>query len=227
MNSNNLLEQYKACMILSGVGDSLGYRSGIWQFNSNGKDIHRELYERFDQIEDIRIELPQWRVSDDTVLHLAIAQVLAEYGDRDPSPTLYSRVAKKLKEILNDLKNRHPSSSTVTAINHLSENNWTQTYSAVTNDCTAAVRSMSIGLRYSHPSEFEKLMHVSIEISRMTHTHVWGFMGGFTSALFTSYAIQQKPLQTWSRCLLEILPTVQNYIKTQQRPDLAQNMRSW
>ncbi|CAF0799537.1 unnamed protein product [Adineta steineri] len=227
MNSNNLLEQYKACMILSGVGDSLGYRSGIWQFNSNGKDIHRELYERFDQIEDIRIELPQWRVSDDTVLHLAIAQVLAEYGDRDPSPILYSRVAKKLKEILNDLKNRHPSSSTVTAINHLSENNWTQTYSAVTNDCTAAVRSMSIGLRYSHPSEFEKLMHVSIEISRMTHTHVWGFMGGFTSALFTSYAIQQKPLQTWSRCLLEILPTVQNYIKTQQRPDLAQNMRSW
>jgi hypothetical protein len=32
------------------------YRNGIWQFNNSGKDIHRELYERFNQIEDIRIE---------------------------------------------------------------------------------------------------------------------------------------------------------------------------
>ncbi len=86
---------------------------------------------------------------------------------------------------------------------------------------------MCIGLRYSHPSEFDKLMHVSIEISRMTHTHVWGFMGGFTAALFTSFAIQQKPIKTWSKCLLEVLPNVQSYIQSQQRSDLAQTMRSW
>ncbi len=34
---------------------------------------------------------------------------LAEHGERDPSPVLYSRVVKKLKEIINDLKHRHPS----------------------------------------------------------------------------------------------------------------------
>ena len=67
------------------------YRNGIWQFNNSGKDIHRELYERFDHIEDICIErlysfcmlsikliftilVPQWRVSDDTILHIAVAQ---------------------------------------------------------------------------------------------------------------------------------------------------------
>jgi transposase-like protein len=38
-----------------------------------------------------------------------ILLALAEHGERDVSPVLYSRVAKKLKEILNDLKNRHPS----------------------------------------------------------------------------------------------------------------------
>ena len=32
------------------------YRNGIWQFNSNGKDIQRELYDRFHRIEDIRVE---------------------------------------------------------------------------------------------------------------------------------------------------------------------------
>lgn len=86
---------------------------------------------------------------------------------------------------------------------------------------------MAIGLRYSDPSEFDQLMHVSIEISRMTHTHVWGFMGGFTSALFTSFAIQQKPIKTWSQCLLEVLPKVQSYIQSQQRADLAQTMKNW
>lgn len=95
------------------------------------------------------------------------------------------------------------------------------------NDCTSATRSMAIGLRYSDPSEFEQLMHISIEISRMTHTHVWGFMGGFTSALFTSYAIQQKPLKSWSQGLLEVLPIVQNYLQSQQRSDLAQIMKHW
>ena len=86
---------------------------------------------------------------------------------------------------------------------------------------------MVIGLRYSQPSDFDKLMHVSIEISRMTHTHVGGFLGGFTSALFTSFAVQEKPLGTWIQSLLEILPDVQRYIQSENRPDLPQTMRSW
>ena len=86
---------------------------------------------------------------------------------------------------------------------------------------------MVIGLRYSRPADFTKLMHVSIELSRMTHTHVWGFMGGFTTALFTSYAVQEKPVHTWIQCLLEILPEVQSYIQSQNRADLPQTMRTW
>jgi hypothetical protein len=34
----------------------ISYRNGIWQFNNSGKDIQRELYEKFDRIEDIRIK---------------------------------------------------------------------------------------------------------------------------------------------------------------------------
>jgi len=86
---------------------------------------------------------------------------------------------------------------------------------------------MCVGLRYSQPSEFDRLMQVSIEIARLTHTHVWGYMGGFTSALFVSFATQQKPIATWSKLLIECLPNVKNFIQNQRRNDLGQNMRSW
>lgn len=35
--------RYKAAMVLSGVGDAMGYRSGDWEFNFVGADIHKEL----------------------------------------------------------------------------------------------------------------------------------------------------------------------------------------
>ena len=37
------VERYKAAMVLSGVGDALGYKGGSWEFNHSGKDIHKEL----------------------------------------------------------------------------------------------------------------------------------------------------------------------------------------
>lgn len=35
------LEHYKAAMLLSGVGDALGYRKQLWEYNESGPDIHR------------------------------------------------------------------------------------------------------------------------------------------------------------------------------------------
>lgn len=32
------------------------YRNGIWQFNNSGKDIQKELQDKFKRIETIRIE---------------------------------------------------------------------------------------------------------------------------------------------------------------------------
>jgi ADP-ribosylarginine hydrolase len=86
---------------------------------------------------------------------------------------------------------------------------------------------MAIGLRYSQASDFDSLMRISIDISRMTHTHVYGYLGGFTSALFTAYAIQEKPIRTWIKSLVDILPDVQRYIQSEMRPDWTQTMRHW
>ncbi|XP_009333071.1 PREDICTED: [Protein ADP-ribosylarginine] hydrolase-like, partial [Pygoscelis adeliae] len=63
-------------MVLSGVGDALGYRGGRWEYCTSGPQIHAELAE-LGGLEAITLEPPEWPVSDDTVLHLATAEGLA------------------------------------------------------------------------------------------------------------------------------------------------------
>uniref|UniRef100_A0A3Q1ELC5 ADP-ribosylarginine hydrolase n=1 Tax=Acanthochromis polyacanthus TaxID=80966 RepID=A0A3Q1ELC5_9TELE len=70
-----MLEHYKAAMLLSGVGDALGYRNQLWEFNDSGPEIQK--LKKLGGLKKIKVELPNWPVSDDTVLHLATAEGLA------------------------------------------------------------------------------------------------------------------------------------------------------
>lgn len=70
------MEAYEAAMVLSGVGDALGYRAGLWEYCTSGPQIHAELAE-LGGLEAITLKPPEWPVSDDTILHLATAEGLA------------------------------------------------------------------------------------------------------------------------------------------------------
>lgn len=63
-------------MVLSGAGDALGYRNQRWEYCTSGPQIHQELQE-LGGLSKVRAALPDWPVSDDTVLHLATAEALA------------------------------------------------------------------------------------------------------------------------------------------------------
>ncbi|XP_042333240.1 protein ADP-ribosylarginine hydrolase-like isoform X2 [Sceloporus undulatus] len=69
-------ERYHAAMVLSGAGDALGYRNQRWEYCTSGPQIHQELQE-MGGLGKVRAILPDWPVSDDTVLHLATAEALA------------------------------------------------------------------------------------------------------------------------------------------------------
>uniref|UniRef100_A0A4W3GWR9 [Protein ADP-ribosylarginine] hydrolase-like n=3 Tax=Callorhinchus milii TaxID=7868 RepID=A0A4W3GWR9_CALMI len=69
-------------MLLSAVGDALGYRNEQWEYCESGEQIHSEL-EGLGGLGNIHVCLPHWPVSDDTVLHLASAQALNTGKDGD------------------------------------------------------------------------------------------------------------------------------------------------
>ncbi|XP_076857087.1 ADP-ribosylhydrolase ARH1-like isoform X2 [Brachyhypopomus gauderio] len=73
MSCSASLKHYQAGMVLSGTGDALGYR---WEFVFSGKAIHQDV-QKLGGVKNISVKLPDWPVSDDTVLHLATAEALA------------------------------------------------------------------------------------------------------------------------------------------------------
>ncbi|XP_027145418.1 ADP-ribosylarginine hydrolase isoform X3 [Larimichthys crocea] len=207
------LEHYKAGMLLSGVGDALGYRNQLWEYNESGPVIHQELKE-LGGLKNIKAELPDWPVSDDTVLHLATAEGLATGKTGEE---LLHEVAARYVEGMKDMDGRKPGPSSMLGVSQLKpgeEGGYRVAYNPEGTGCGAAMRSMCIGLRYPKPDQLLSLVAVAVETGRMTHPHPTGFLGAVASALFTAYAIQRRPITTWGLGLLsEACPIAKNFVQ--------------
>ena len=219
-NENGLEILYEASMVLSGVGDAMGYKNGEWEFNFVGASIHKEL-EQLGGIEKLSIKLKDWKVSDDTVLHLATADgLIAKSGKDDDDESLLGEIAHKYKWIVvRDMAGRAPGATTVASCSKLlpdRPNGYRIPFNARGGGCGAAMRSMCIGLRYPDVDNekcLEKLIKFSIESGRMTHHHPTGYLGSLASALFTALAIKKVPLKKWGLILISLLDKALAYIK--------------
>ncbi|KAF3702357.1 [Protein ADP-ribosylarginine] hydrolase [Channa argus] len=226
MEGSATLEHYKAAMLLSGAGDALGYRNQLWEYNQSGPAIHQELKE-LGGLKNIKVELPEWPVSDDTVLHLATAEGLATGKTGEE---LLHDVAARYVEGMKDMDGRKPGPSSILGVSQLrpgEEGGYRVAYNPEGTGCGAAMRSMCIGLRYPKPEQLSSLVSVAVETGRMTHPHPTGFLGGVASALFTAYAVQRRPITSWGLGLItEACPLAKSFVKDRGYA-LEETERDW
>lgn len=206
-------------MVLAGVGDAIGFKNGRWEFCNSGVRIHEEL-EYLGGLERIQVNKKEWRVSDDTVMHIATAEALVTSAGGEK---LYSILVRCYQECMNDMVGRAPE---VTCSSTLRTLQPSIPFNPRGGGCGAAMRSAPIGLLFSKPEEINSLVAVSIESGRMTHNHPTGYLGALATALFVSYAIQSKPLREWGRGLLDTLDLAWVYVESTKR-DVKENKKHW
>ena len=219
-------------MVLAGVGDAMGYKCGKWEFCFNGVRIHKELSD-LGGIENLKVQEPEFIVSDDTILLLSTAEALIKESNADNIEKLYSELAYRYKnDCEKDMKGRAAGLTTEAAcssLRPLASKGWYVPFNSKGGGCGAAMRAMCIGLRYPNIYDvkcLEKLIMVSVESGRMTHNHPTGYLGSFASALFGALSIVRYPLQKWGRLLLDLLPKVLLFVKSQGR-DVQDNKENW
>ncbi|XP_076120521.1 ADP-ribosylhydrolase ARH1-like isoform X1 [Alosa pseudoharengus] len=222
-----LQERYQACMILSGAGDALAYNRGDWEFESNGEKIHKEVAAR-GGLENLDVK--EFPISDDTVMHLATAVALVETGKDASVKDLYGTLVKKYIQCMNDMSGRAPGFTCINSTAQLAANqtgDWRIPFSKVGGGCGAAMRAMCVGLRFPGPEQERLLVAVSVESGRMTHHHPTGYLGALAAALFTAYAVRGAPrVEAWGQGLMKVLEKAKEYVQ-QEGYCVEENLKHW
>ncbi len=217
---NKIEEKYVACMLVHALGDTIGFKNAEWEFNYTTDKI----FEFIKLGGSNHLSLDGWRVSDDTMLHLQIAATLL--SDYNSLNTFGENLTSNFLDALKMFKHegyykRQPGRTTLIELVAMKDGRkWNEMkYSYLAGGSGASMRSLCIGLAYYKPEDLHTLIQMSIESSRATHNSVIGYLGGFTSALFASYAFQGIKVEEWPYKLMELHEnnTITKYIRKADR----------
>jgi ADP-ribosylarginine hydrolase len=236
-------DRYKACIILHGLGDTIGFKNSEWEFmraSSPDVKIKEKVFE-FIEIGGINY-VPEkgWRVSDDTILHNMVAKsLLSDFKTLDGFMNIlrknfikaYDQFKKEGDEV------RYPGLTILDSIKKLKSGlKWNELpYNYWSGGSGASMRNCCIGLAYYGKEYRNLLLTFSLEASRLTHNSAIGYLGGMVSALFTAFAIEGIHINKWGLILKDMFDkgVIDNIIKesgrefTQYEIDKHQFIEKW
>jgi ADP-ribosylarginine hydrolase len=229
-------ENYKAIMLLHALGDTIGFKNGEWEFNYFENDISYktslEIVFHFIQLGGVSmIDLKDWNVSDDTLIHMAVAKTLLEY---DISKNNYIDIFKKnlidtlkemenfdnensennedikdIKDIIKKSKNkfRGVGITTISSVEKWNDESKkiTQSEFRKSGGNGVSMRSLCIGAFFNNKKDLHKLIEFSINMGKTTHKNPIGYLGGLTSAYFTQLALNKVDISEWPFLLMNLV----------------------
>ncbi len=227
----DLKTRFQATIILHALGDTIGFRNGKWEFFGMSEftkthklnfNLANEILYEFISLGGINgIDLKNWFVSDDTLLHMNIIESLIETDDlHDMCKSVTQKFIKtKFKYFDNRINiNREPGITTLKSIDNL-ENNVKSEYDPHSGGNGAAMRSIALGLIFYN--DLDKLINYSIETAKLTHNSAIGYLGSLTSAYFVYLAINNINLHSWPQKLINLLENLNIQKKITNKIELA------
>lgn len=229
--------KYICTFLLHALGDTIGFKNGDWEYNYNkhydANTVNEMIYEFIDLGGINGIEIKDWIVSDDTLFHIAVGKALLKYDnkfDEKLISIMRNIFSKTYKILLKDYENgidRQPNYTTLNSIIYFTEDPKKKDARNLPYDNTsigngACMRNLCIGLAFHKKEDLNILIETSIMFSKLTHNSPIGFLAGMTSALFTSFAIRELPINKWVFELLELLESdkIKKYINIKNNDEL-------
>lgn len=222
----NKYTKIKAIMLLHALGDTIGFKNGEWEFNGFNNDVTfdyvNELIYQFIDLGGVNgINLENWHISDDTILHIAIANALikTKKSDSEQIKSFLSKTKKNFEieyeKMIEDKKNNIDRYIGITTEKSI-KNGKNDNYDKIGGGNGSAMRTPIIGACFLNLDNLDNLIDFSIKSSILTHNNSIGFLAGFTSAYFVSLAMIDIPIKKWPYMLIECLKTnhIKKYITT-------------
>lgn len=214
---NNLKKRYEACLVLSAIGDAIGYKNGDWEFNTSGIIIHQQ-YESLTKGKGCgKIKLRGWHYSDDTVMHMATCDALLQLKDGNDINVCGQLFAVEYKKCWKRMHGRSPGKTTGKCLQIIDEDgsNWNRIpFNRRGGGCGGAMRAMCIGICFE---DIENIIAYSITSSCITHHHPTGFLGAFIAAYFCHLGLKNISINLWGAYFFQAIPQVKEFITNRGR----------
>jgi len=225
-------DKFIAAVMLHALGDTIGFKNGQWEFYGQTEfirtkrinyNLNNEMLYEFINLGGINnINLSNWFVSDDTLLHIDLMQAYSKTSNLQQVIKLIIAKFIKTKQKYYDATvniNRQFGITTIKSIQSYeksSEHNYQNDYDDFGGGNGAAMRNICIGLVFNDKKNINDLIEHSIQTSKLTHNNPIGFLGGLTTSFFTQLAINNTNINEWPFKLLELLKSsnVMKYITT-------------